>query len=391
MLQEKMTSFEKETKKKAGTIIRNEKNLQNDFLLKPTGWPYKNPFDFMDGKRVDDQVPQHLHRVHDNLYDLNSFDHPGGALWLELTRGTDITELFESHHLNYSKATSVLSKYEVKIKTKLPPRNSPLTFNKDDFYATLREKIWKRCREMSHLGPSVSASVFADIMAIFSVALTHIAGSYASSSMAWAIFFTVVLGILNGFFIGIGHNFLHQRTHWRRFYMEFSGFSCAEFRMHHALSHHPYTNTPLDAEINSLIPLGISFFPHSKSLTDKIKAGMALVFVITFGIPIRVISRYCSILTGSWRGDMMDKVAQTIPLFQLILLCNCDAGQVFAGSILWLVMLSTTSSAFLWGNFLNGPHFNDECWHHSDTLDSTDWGILQIQTNVERSELECRE
>ena len=34
-----------------------------------------------------------------------------------------------------------------------------------------------------------------------------------------------------------------------------------------------------------------------------------------------------------------------------------------------------------------GPHFNDECWHQGDTLDSRDWGLLQVQTNTERANM----
>lgn len=40
--------------------------------------------------------------VHNKVYDLQSYisKHPGGRLWLELTQGQDITELYETHHLN---------------------------------------------------------------------------------------------------------------------------------------------------------------------------------------------------------------------------------------------------------------------------------------------------
>jgi hypothetical protein len=39
-----------------------------------------------------------LWRVHDGLYDLNNFEHPGGFDWLEMLRGADITEMFEVCH-----------------------------------------------------------------------------------------------------------------------------------------------------------------------------------------------------------------------------------------------------------------------------------------------------
>lgn len=208
--------------------------------------------------------------------------------------------------------------------------------------------------------------------------------------MQGAVGITVLVGILNGFFIGIGHNFMHQKTNLRRYYMDISGFSCAEFRMHHALSHHPFTNTPLDAEINSLIPLGVSFFPKKKSIRDKVVAAVALPLLNTFGIPFKQVTRLFHILTGTWRGEREDRIAQLIPFLQMLLFMNFHAEQWRVGMLLWLIMLCATSSTFLWGNFLNGPHFNDECWHQKDTLDSTDWGILQIQTSVERSDLSAK-
>lgn len=173
--------------------------------------------------------------------------------------------------------------------------------------------------------------------------------------------------------------------------MDISGFSCAEFRMHHALSHHPYTNTPLDAEINSLLTVGVSFFPCKKSLVDKITAGVALPLLITFGIPVKQVTRIFRILLGTWRGEREDKIAQLIPVLQFVLFTHGAIAHLSTALLLWLLMLTVTSSVFLWGNFLNGPHFNDECWHQRDTLDSTDWGILQVQTSVERSELSSKD
>jgi hypothetical protein len=80
-----------------GTTVRGGAELgENGFLKRPTGHPFMDPYHFMEGKRVDDAVPPHLWRVHDELYDLAEFKHPGGDHWLELTKGTDITELFET-------------------------------------------------------------------------------------------------------------------------------------------------------------------------------------------------------------------------------------------------------------------------------------------------------
>lgn len=53
-------------------------------------------FGFLVGRRKDDGA-EGLWRINDNLYDLASFiyNHPGGSEWLNLTKGTDITEAFE--------------------------------------------------------------------------------------------------------------------------------------------------------------------------------------------------------------------------------------------------------------------------------------------------------
>ena len=65
--------------------------------------PLKTAAQWIRGRRADDGYGQ-LWRVHDKLYDLTDFigSHPGGREWLEITRGTDITEAFESGHLSSS-------------------------------------------------------------------------------------------------------------------------------------------------------------------------------------------------------------------------------------------------------------------------------------------------
>ena len=94
---------------------------------------------WLDGKRDDDNADG-LWRIHDKLYDLVNFiqRHPGGADWLELTKGTDITELFETHHIS-RRAEIVLQNFYVEAAKK--PRNYRTTFCDDGFYKTLKEKV----------------------------------------------------------------------------------------------------------------------------------------------------------------------------------------------------------------------------------------------------------
>ena len=90
--------------------------------------------------------------------------------------------------------------------------------------------------------------------------------------------------------------------------------------------------------------------------------------------------------TGNFEGDSQDMAAQLIPVAQFAALATLQSSTK-RGAAAWLIMKLATSNLFLWANFLIGPHFNDECWHQGDTLDSRDWGLLQVQTNTERSDM----
>jgi Cytochrome b5-like Heme/Steroid binding domain len=79
---------------------------------------------------------------------LSSFidKHSGGFQWLEVSRGTDITELFECSHPNPN-VDKILAKYFVK-KTDIP-RNSSYTLESDGFHLTLKRKVDKKIQSLS--------------------------------------------------------------------------------------------------------------------------------------------------------------------------------------------------------------------------------------------------
>lgn len=61
-----------------------------------------------------------------------------------MTRGTDVTEAFETHHIDADKVTHVLRKYWVASAER--PRNVLLTFHADGFYQTLKGRVAKRLK-----------------------------------------------------------------------------------------------------------------------------------------------------------------------------------------------------------------------------------------------------
>lgn len=91
---------------------------------------------WLETKRNEDNA-EGLWRIHDKLYDVINFisRHPGGQDWLKLTQGTDITELFETHHVS-DKAEMLLNNFFVKTADK--PRNYKFTFCEDGFYKSLK-------------------------------------------------------------------------------------------------------------------------------------------------------------------------------------------------------------------------------------------------------------
>uniref|UniRef100_A0A1A9X0P9 Cytochrome b5 heme-binding domain-containing protein n=1 Tax=Glossina brevipalpis TaxID=37001 RepID=A0A1A9X0P9_9MUSC len=99
-------------------------------------------------KQIDDDA-EGLWRIHDKLYDLSSFikHHPGGAFWLEQTKGTDITEAFEIHHLTGA-ASNLLPKYEVRKAA--TTRNYVFTFHDDGFYRTLKRKVALKLNDLDY-------------------------------------------------------------------------------------------------------------------------------------------------------------------------------------------------------------------------------------------------
>lgn len=82
--------------------------------------------------------------MHGKLYDLAEYvdAHPGGAFWLQCTRGGDVTEAFETHHLNARKADAVLKRYYVRDIDPADLADPIFTFNDDGLFRTLKRRAF---------------------------------------------------------------------------------------------------------------------------------------------------------------------------------------------------------------------------------------------------------
>lgn len=94
------------------------------------------------------------------MYDLTDFieTHPGGPYWLTITKGTDITEAFEVHHLNTLKLEPYLKKYYVREAS--TPRNMRLTFKPNGFYLTLKKRVVEKLRTIDTKSINLKSKVF---------------------------------------------------------------------------------------------------------------------------------------------------------------------------------------------------------------------------------------
>ncbi|XP_026289518.1 cytochrome b5-related protein-like isoform X2 [Frankliniella occidentalis] len=225
---------------------------------------------YMESRRQDDGA-EGLWRVHDGLYDLTEFisRHPGGQNWLRITKGTDITEAFESHHIAQT-AADLLPKFFIRSASRSQPRNSPYTFHEDGFYKTFK----RRAAYVLKITPDSSFSRWFNDGLVASCFLLLVSAAATSS---------YVLATVGAFCISItaicSHNFTHMRDNWRMYYLSLCYLSLEDWRISHILSHHQYPNTQLDMEISMLEPL-LEYFPTKTKKTLSM-LGAAVAFTVS--------------------------------------------------------------------------------------------------------------
>ncbi|XP_046396474.1 cytochrome b5-related protein-like [Ischnura elegans] len=347
--------------------------------------PIKGSTMWLKGKRRDDDIGE-LWRIHDKLYDLTDFIkmHPGGPDWLTLTRGTDITEAFESHHLS-ERPTRMLERFFVREAS--GPRNSAYTFAKDGFYNILKERVRKELAvkdNTRHLGPTLRTKLAADFLLISTLVAGCLASNYYNSPTLGAsiyYMFMAVSGVMLTLLTISGHNFFHQRDSLRVLYFDLSLMSSRDWRVSHALSHHLFPNTKLDLEVCLFEPF-VEWLPNPKK-------GFVIRYVSWIYSPIlwavifyaeklkRILSRELE-----WK----DAIPLIIPLTfwaSTGFSPDCIRGAIYT----WLSVIAVSS--FLFGYIgLNAGHHHPEVFHAGDTpRKDNDWGLAQVDAIMDRVEV----
>jgi len=239
----------------------------NNYIIDST-IPLPSAYDWVTSKqKIDDLTAgdsnKFLWRIHDKLYDFSTFhNHPGGFTLLSMTRNTDITELFESCHVNIAKAEALLQKYLVADCKKDKVRNSAVfTFQEKGFYKVLRKKVHEKLSQVRPLSYFHTSAVVHDCLLLLFLVLWIFLVTVDTSSCAVVLGLEIGTGAVLGTLGVCAHTFYHLADTWRTYTLDLSGYSSYEWRISHVLSHHVFPNSVMDYEVMAFEPF-LFFLPY---------------------------------------------------------------------------------------------------------------------------------
>ena len=160
------------------------------------------------------------------------------------------------------------------------------------------------------------------------------------------------------------------------FCMDLGLLSSYEWRITHALSHHPYTNTIIDYELAMVEPFLDYRVYESKSILHRSKIsflyGLALSPLI---FPSQAIKRVINIVSGQQKL----RPENFFPFIQLISMAILFVGDWSLAFKLWLTIHSACSFFFLLIGVTTAHHHPD-MFHAGDGVFryGLDWGLAQL-------------
>ena len=351
--------------------------------------------------KVGGAVKSNLWMVHGKWYDLQDFvkSHPGGSEWLLLTKGQDITEAYEAHHLNFKKTDSILKKYYVSDASS--DYVSRYSWDKNGFYPTLKRRVSEyflsKPKRRNGLPDTHSTKEFI-ILSYFAVilhfsifyltmqAISKWCSSYTVfqlgrdfnkesdrfvdySTLIPLFSFTTLCGLTLQTFHGLGHNALHMKDNMWMYVYDFCGWKHAKHRISHLLSHHLHPNTDLDLE-----------HPEPWSYVFTSNAGKNSRFVMITG-PLYMWSGPLRDIFNLWRGLLTKqepwKWEYLFNMAQLMLFVYSSQKLPILGA--WILGLICFSWMHLVTGFCIetagfGLHRSAFCWSKGDPHAKYDFG-----------------
>ncbi|XP_026737248.1 cytochrome b5-related protein-like [Trichoplusia ni] len=342
---------------------------------------FRDAIQWLEGKALDDGA-EGLWRVYDGIYDFTDFQnkHPGGEEWFELSKGTDITEAFESHHLN-PVVEKMLDKYFIK-KAKTP-RNSPFTFKEDGFYKTIKRAVWEELKKI----PKSDAKKTNMIIDGLLITLLIASAVACWSTNYWVVMVSyLIAGLSLGWITIAAHNYVHMKTNWRMYLFNLSLWSYRDFRVSHALSHHLFTNTLMDLEISAAEPF-LLWNPRKKPFYTNLSL---IIEIVVF--PLYFIMNFMKRFISNFvRKDFFirhykwhDGIGFLLPLWMYIV----SGATLYQVVVMWLWIVCTGSLIFsVIGT--NAAHHHPNIFKDGDQLreKTIDWGMHELEAVMDRTDI----
>ncbi|XP_053691766.1 cytochrome b5-related protein-like [Sabethes cyaneus] len=335
---------------------------------------FKTVYRWLDYKRQEDGA-EGLWRIHDTLYDLTEFvdRHPGGAEWLQMTKGTDITEAFETHHLT-NKAANILPSYKVRAAREV--RNIKLTFDETGFYRTLKRRVAGKLNSLDQT-PKRRSEIIQDALLATSFLLAFLAVKFNSLLVA------TTCGLAICWVMNCAHNFYHRKDTWRVLAYNLLLLTYREQRISHVLSHHMYPNSVLDLEILLFEPF-LCWLPAPWNFIQRYGSWFYEPIVFTLIFFVEFSKRFVELLLSGknvFRAE--DLVSLILPIF-MYTTGSCGFATVFK---IWVVIV-LSASLFFGFISLNAAHHHPDIAHSGDLIPADiDFGVYQLLTVIDRSDI----
>ncbi|CAH1154729.1 unnamed protein product [Phaedon cochleariae] len=318
-----------------------------------------------------------LWRVHNDLYDLSEFiqKHPGGSEWLQLTKGHDITEAFEVHHLT-DQPEEILRKYFVR-KAK-GPRNAPFSFDENGFYRTLKKEVKPLLKTLPKQSMNTT-NFFSDSLVVLTFLFSTLAVRY------WSFGLGILGGILLSMLTIAAHNYFHRRDNFRMHYFQFSFFTVRDWRISHVLSHHLHTNTIDDLEISAYEPF-LQYLPTDKNKIQTYGSMLLAPFMWMSLFHFTLNKRIQDAIKYNFKNmKITDLITLTLPTFMWIF-----GGQSLLATFGMYNFVMVMASLHFGFVGLHAAHHHPDIFHDGDTPRATtnyDWGLSQLDAVMDRKEI----
>jgi len=213
-----------------------------------------------------DKSALHLWLIDGVYYDLSpllSSGHPGGALPLLQTRGTDASVVFRVQHIGHH-PRKALEKYIVRQVTHkdLVVPALQFSFASDGFYETVKDRVRNCLRDrIGDRSPRKASSAYVAKLAINLALFTGTWFHVVLSPLNLPTFLSCLVNAVSRLVLtGMAHDAIHgillpnfpsfQSTYASAVFRGLLNFASARWHEEHVIGHHPFTKTASDPDEN---------------------------------------------------------------------------------------------------------------------------------------------